>query len=333
MDNSARLCGKKILFLGIGFYDYETAIIKQLSENGAETIYFNVSEYNLLSKIILHIPLFKIDKYYDYRLMRFLKKDKNIYDFIFVIKGEYIKMHHCIHLKKMKEDGKLILYLWDSVQRINGLHYILPYFDTIFSFDHDDVNKYGFIFRPLFFRPEVLLLPEENRIYDVSFIGTNHSDRMAILTNITNYINRNGSKSYIRIWIRKIELIKLLIITLFNKQDMSIFITKPLSFQDYCRILKKSKCIIDINHPKQSGLTMRSIESLAAGCFLITTNEHINKYIDFPSSVYFILDRKNSNIDKLDTNKIFPLDKIKNLEYYSLKNFISDIFIKNLEQS
>lgn len=39
MKNSSRLKEKKVLFIGIGFYDYDQAIIDELQKQGAKVTY------------------------------------------------------------------------------------------------------------------------------------------------------------------------------------------------------------------------------------------------------------------------------------------------------
>ncbi len=45
-------------------------------------------------------------------------------------------------------------------------------------------------------------------------------------------------------------------------------------------ILSRTKIVIDLSHPLQTGLTMRTFEALASGCHLLTTNTNI-RFEDF----------------------------------------------------
>jgi hypothetical protein len=323
MTNLTDLKNKKILFLGIGFYDYESTIIEELRKMDVLAIYYNVSP-KLPVKVLGRIQLLK-KKIYDIFLMNFLKHNIIQFDFIFVIKGEYIKQSHCLYLKENQKNAIFILYLWDSITRIEGINNILHYFDKILSFDTEDVRKFGFIFRPLFFRKEILVNSSNEKKYDISFVGWVHSDRIKLINDFRLLLLEKGYKLYFYAYIGKIEKLLLLISGKIKKSDIFLC-TKPLDFIDYCQILSMSRCILDIHHPKQSGLTMRSIEALAAGCFLITTNHHITEYTDISSASYFLLDRNLSNISSLDINNITNKVFIKSTEYYSLEYFIRDIF-------
>jgi hypothetical protein len=58
------------------------------------------------------------------------------------------------------------------------------------------------------------------------------------------------------------------------------------------------KAILDIEHPNQRGLTMRTFETMGAQKKLVTTNALIAEYDFFDTSNICILDRKNPKIPK-----------------------------------
>lgn len=57
--------------------------------------------------------------------------------------------------------------------------------------------------------------------------------------------------------------------------DISDVKFTPLSLEEIDKIYDSSKCIVDYKFRGQSGLTMRTIESLGHGCKLITNNQYI----------------------------------------------------------
>ena len=91
-------------------------------------------------------------------------------------------------------------------------------------------------------------------------------------------------------------------------------------------IVRKSKSIIDIHHPRQSGLTMRTLEILGAKRKLFTTNDDVKNYDFYDANNIYCFDRNNPN------NKIEFLNKdnsgINDIVYkkYSLTQWIKHIF-------
>lgn len=328
MDNFFRK--QKILFLGTGYYDYERAIIEEMERIGAFVTYYIVIKQDLLYNILWYIPYFKkyIPAFYKNKLTRFIENDNEIYDYVFVIKGEFVYDSHLSFLREKQKNAIFLLYLWDEVCRSNGLDIILPFFDKVFSFDKDDVRKYNFIFRPLFFRPDIKKNTFAKRKYDVSFVGIMHTDRLYLLKLLRNYfINKNYCILF-KILVGKIGLISLLFLKQISTNELSLFCIKKIPFQRYCKILSSSKYVVDIQVPTQSGLTMRTIEALAAGCFLITTNKKIVEYTDISSTAYFLLNRDGSNIEnfKIKYDDDFSYKCIEDISIYSLNQFIYDIF-------
>lgn len=322
-----KLQDKKILFLGTGFYDYEKAMIIRMKSLGAVVTYYDVITKGILFWILDHFQLLKNYKIglYKKKLMQFIKSNTKTFDCIFVLDGYYITEVHLTFLKKNQKDAIFILYLWDAICRIEGIEFVLHFFDKIFSFDSEDVTRNGFIFRPLFFRPEIRNVKNKIRIYDVSFVGSGHSDRILLLKNIRDNLLKYNYKILFKISTGRKKILSLLFTRKLHVKDLSMFCwIKKNSYKKYCEILSISKCVIDIHHQNQDGLTMRTVEALASGCFLITTNENIKKYKDIPPSSYFILDRDGGNINNLNINNI-TRNNI-DMSSYTLKRFIEDIF-------
>ena len=64
------------------------------------------------------------------------------------------------------------------------------------------------------------------------------------------------------------------------------------------KLYRNSKVILDINHPGQKGLTMRTFEAIGAGKKMITTNSEIKNYPFYNSNNVYIIDRYDIVLDK-----------------------------------
>lgn len=145
---------KKILFIGIGFYDYETTIIKKLENSGGIVDFYLEQPNYLLSglygKIINKLKYKKnIIKKHHKKILNKIKVKK--YDIVFVLKGENLTTDFIKALKLQQEKAIFIMYQWDSLNRVSNALDMIPYFDKVFSFDRIDCEKYEKLeFRPLF---------------------------------------------------------------------------------------------------------------------------------------------------------------------------------------
>lgn len=66
----------------------------------------------------------------------------------------------------------------------------------------------------------------------------------------------------------------------------------PLPKAGLLDLYRKSRAVIDIQHPRQMGLTMRCIETMGAKRKLITTNGHIAEYDFYDPNNILIVDRR-----------------------------------------
>lgn len=317
------LKGKKILFIGIGFYDYEHIIKTELENNGAIVNYV-ISTVNLLfSRIMTRLGLNKYAKSLNNKTRyNLLKETANDYDIIFTIKGEDLNQADLELLKAKNPNAQWKLYLWDSIVRHYNLEILFKYFDNVWSFDRVDcVENPKLIFRPLFYRKKYSNTVQ--REYKLSFIGWMHSDRFELAKSMKNMLVESGEKYFIKLYIAPFSyFIARYITKVIKKQDLDLITTRPIEYYEYVNVTRNSDVILDISHPLQSGLTMRSIEALAAGCHLLTTNVDIRNYEDIPSISYTIMQSKASKIilHKQIDNLQFDMNK------YSLTSFIGDIF-------
>ena len=97
--------------------------------------------------------------------------------------------------------------------------------------------------------------------------------------------------------------------------------------EEIADVIDKSKIVLDIQHPKQIGLTMRTIEMLGMNKKLITTNSTIKNYDFYNPNNICVIDRNDIKIDMnfLDT----PYQAIKKdvYESYSLENWIKSVLV------
>lgn len=317
------LLNKKILFIGIGFYDYDDAIRHKLIELGAKVSYFGTSVNDTLYQILRKIGVQKKANNYLQRIrIKNIEVQPKNNDYVFVIKGENLTQLDFDLLKKNNPDAEFILYLWDDYLRIDNRDILIKNFKNIWSFDSEDCKKYGFKFRPLFYREG---LKSMNKTIFLSSIGTLHSNRLKIFRNIAYRLDAHRLSYYLKLCSSKFKYLReRYVFHNFSKYDESLIMTSPISFDKNCEIISKSKCVLDIPHASQAGLTIRTIEALKCGCHIITSNKYLTDYTDISKEYYTIIDPDNQL--SLDTiiSKNIPLSKLS--ERYSLTSFINELF-------
>ena len=323
---------KSILLICPNFFNYDKEIKKCLENQGANVELFDERPKNsFLVKVIIRIGLnFFIKKNINDHYQSLFKSIKHKkYDDILIISPEVIDEPKLNIIKSLQPQARFILYMWDSFNNKKNSSALLDFFDKRVTFDKQDAEKYKMQFLPLFYCNLYSdIKKNEKYTYDLCFIGTAHSDRYEIVKKIEALGKKHNLSTYtyfylpnsIMYWVRKLFLKS------YKYGNIKDFFFQPLSQEEIVNIFKKSKVIIDINHPLQSGLTSRTLESLGSKRKLITTNGNIVDYDFYNKQNIYILDR---DFPMLNT-EFFSTD-LYQLDYavyskYSLESWLINLF-------
>jgi hypothetical protein len=324
------LNNKKILLFAPTAFGYQNNIKKALECEGAVVhLYDERNNPSSIEKILIRKAHFLMKNKIFHYYAEVVNKEKDFSpDFIFFVNPEAITKEAINLLKRSYPTGKVILYMWDSLKN-KHVKNILNCFDDKFSFDQHDAQKYGMKFRPLFYTSEFKESKNEvNYKYDISFVGTVHSDRAKILYLLKKYCDKNDLSYFFYLYIpgKLLYTMRMILDLYLRKWDKNFIHIEPISKSKISTISSLSRCVIDINHPKQTGLTMRTIEMIGLKKKLITTNVNIKKYDFYRPENQFVIDRKKM---KFDLQKIY--EKYQELPpevyyKYSIEAWIRDVF-------
>ncbi|MGQ7945278.1 hypothetical protein [Flavobacterium sp. WC2509] len=317
---------KRVLFIGIGFYDYEEAIIQEFKKLDYDVDYLsevppNTIQYRLNTRFGKTRKLEAQRAAYSLEISN---KSATDYDLIFIIKCEYLT-EEALHIIKNKNlKAKFVLYLWDSLKRFKTIENKFRFFDKVYSFDRFDCQQHKeLIFHPLFFRNEYANRSEVIKTdYDLYHLGWYHSDRLNLIKKLVNAIEPYGMRYKMVLFTGYLSYLLDSIIGGDLKGNRKFFVFKPVSAKDNFETLIRSKVILDIAHPDQSGLTMRTIEMVGAQKKIITTNKDIVNYDFYHPNNVMVIDRENPVLDLnfFKVDYFFISEKIASK--YSIKNWL-----------
>ena len=323
---------KTILLISPDTFSYSKFIAEELFAQGFKVVHWNsrLSESSIY-KVLLRVIPGVVKKYSEYFYRKRIAKEniENV-QYVLVIKGDGLNANVIKNLQEKYSNAKFALYLWDSIRNLNGVKKLALHFKFVATFDPDDAVLMKWRYRPLFASLRAAEEAGNNKQcykYDISFIGTNHSDRLKILDLI---INKYGSKYRIfiylyfqRWWILIFK--KLTSWSLFFCKDKYLR-SQPIDYMDCLDVIQNSKAILDIEHPNQRGLTMRTIEVLISGKKLITTNTSIKSCDLYHPSRVELIDRKNPFIrSEFFLQEFLSIDS-NVINRYSISKWFSDIF-------
>lgn len=330
-----KISGKKILFFSVQTFNLEKEIKNKMEENGAIVTYYDErpSNSNFTKGIIrLKRDVYqkKIDSYYT-KILNDIKSLK--FDFLFVNRGEVITASFLEKFKERQPQCELIFFTWDSFKNHSHPTSILNYFDKRFTFDLEDSLKFNIGFRPLFYLDKyknIKASSSDNIQYDLLFLGTAHSDRYIISTKVSDWCERNklNAFTYYYMHSKAVYFYQKMFDKSFKEFDYKKLSFKSLTTDDIVNMYQSSNVILDINHPGQKGLTMRTFEAIGSGKKVITTNAEIKKYPFYSPDIFYIIDRNEIVLDKdFFVRKAGTISKEL---YYScsIEGWLSDIFLK-----
>ncbi|EKY13152.1 hypothetical protein [Capnocytophaga sp. oral taxon 324] len=320
---------KRVLFIGIGFYDYDLIIQQAIEKLGFEVDYFCETPKTITYTISNHLKIRSIsNRIKSKHSILIATKCKENYDFIFVIKGDVITPESLEIIRQKNKTAKTILYLWDSIKRMSNYKKIESYFDTIYSFDRvDALNDNKLKFKPLFYRSEYKR-DESNHsfLFDLFFIGWAHSDRATLLQKIASILEEQKLKVKFFIFVGKMSYY----ISKSIRTVRSMTIRKPISPKAVVKYSTHSRAVLDLAHPLQTGLTMRTIEVLfGINRKLITTNKDIVNYSFYNENNILIINRENLEIPKSFFEKDFIPYPKEFIDSFFIENWVKDFFYED----
>ncbi len=323
------LAGKRVIFICPKTFGYENAIVSELELLGAEVTFHGQlpSEHPWVKAIFRLFPKLAW-KFADRYFISWLnEKGPATCDFIFVVKGEGFSPNFLQHLKNRYPNARMILHLWDSLINCKYIQLKFPYFDSLSSFDPEDCKKVPqFKYRPLFFLDKYLNHGQISIGQGVFFVGTLNGDRPKVINSLVKSWKSPSEFKYSLFVRSRLELILRKIFDPSLKQiGETHLIFQPMSAEAIAHDFNNSVAVLDIEHPKQSGLTMRTFEVIASGKKLITTNKQIASHDFYDTARICVIDRNSPTIPK--EFLAVPVPKLSDnfIAHYSLRGWIKDI--------
>lgn len=320
--------GKRILFIGIGFYDYEASIVARLRRHGA-TVQSFFDRPAVFRRGLLE-PLLRSAGSRAIRLVirhqnRILRSAKGPCDFVLVIKAIDLRPEFLEALRCRLPRAEFILYQWDALGRLPGIESRFPYFDRMLTFDRKDAEvRPNLQFRPLFYRENPgagNMVHHGDCTVDLCFVGLLHSDRLEMLRRLQADAQCQGVSFFVYLYTGVYTSLKLA--RARNARNIHF---RPLSYRKLMELNRRTAVILDLPHAAQSGMTMRAIEAVGLGKKLITTASDVVHYDFFSIENVQLLPADDMRLDRAFFCKppAFYSEAIR--RRYSLDAWLEDVF-------
>ena len=327
-DAISPLAGRKVLLIGIGFYDYEAAIANEFRHLGAEVQVEDERPPALRNKLaplrrkFLPMSAGEQSRYLGQLLKRTCQGGP--FDYILIIKGELLDVAFIAALRAVQPNARIISYQWDSMERYPELVERQALFDRVLTFDHADNARYpDFVLRPTFFRPEIIDATQAAAAVpsvDFCFVGWLHHDRLQQVEILRRQICELGLSSFFYLFTGLRTGLELKM----TGRGEGVF-WRPLPFSRYAEQIAACRIIIDLPHPQQTGLTMRALEAVGTGKKMVTTSRDVALYDFYSPEQFSIIDAQNPRIDPTFLAAPLPALPPELVDGYSLRSWALDI--------
>lgn len=246
---------------------------------------------------------------------------------VLVIKGEGLSKRVVLAMRDTFVSASMGLYLWDGVENVKGVSSILEAFDSVATFDPVDAKRFGWAYRPLFGRRVSAIKGIATAVqFDWCFIGTIHSDRHRVIHRLRQRYGKHARTFVFAYFQSPLMLfIRCLADWTLWFAPRGTLSTQPLPAAEVAQIVQQSRAVLDVEHPRQRGLTMRTIETLLAGRKLVTTNKHILDSSLYDATRVHVIDRVKPDIPEnfLAQPYLAIPDALRN--YYSCEGWVSEL--------
>ncbi|KAF3997450.1 hypothetical protein [Glaciimonas immobilis] len=324
-----------VLFIAPKFFSYEEAIKREMENLGYTVDLYDERPAStpLIKALIRFFPklVSPISEIYFNHILK--KKKFDYYHIVLVIKGEALSIERIKKFKQKNPSAKFIYYTWDALKNFKNGREKLSFFDKAYSFDrHDSKSIKKIKHLPLFYTAAYqalgVALPLKLDI-DLLFLGSIHSDRYPVMNNISAAAKKvlKSVKIHTHFYYQSkwVFFVKKILDINFKKMPWNDISWISLNELDTLSMISRSKVVIDIHHPGQTGLTMRTIECIGAKKKMITTNGDVVNYDFYNSKNIMVVDRKNPVVEASFLQEEYvELDSVV-YEKYSINTWVREI--------
>lgn len=314
----------KITVISLDKWGYNQFIVDELKSRGITTTHIDYHDlkykypsafhkvFNFFSKTLFNFNLKR--EYLKKRLFKVLDNQEK-QDTILVIKGDDLSIST---LKRIKKNTlELNVFFNDSMSRYPRMKKIFPYFDTVYSFEPKDVSQYNFkpITNYIYFDYQNLTKGKTKYgVFNISSLDK----RTKVMPDFARYFKTNN--------------IDYKLIAFSNQShselsELDIEVTNAIyELDDVLKLVTESEFLLDIQRPKQQGLSFRIMEGLALEKKIISTNKDLVNYDFYNPNNIAIVDPENIHIEDMFFKTPYENIASEIVHKYHISSWVNEVF-------
>ncbi|MCV2401428.1 hypothetical protein OFY17_00900 [Marinomonas sp. C2222] len=222
-----------------------------------------------------------------------------------------------------REIGKPKVWLWNPISSMTSknrklfLSYVRRKSIEVWTFDRQDVDKYGFIFHNQIHSSSLINNEiKQNNKKRVFFSGVDKG-RLGTLRTIEKKLKTLAVDVYFHVVREKSKE--------YNSQEIEITTDKYLSFDEYLSEVKRSDILVDIAQGDQDGITLRVIEAMFENKKLITTNLNVKKLKGYRPENVYLYGYEDRSLEAFILSPVQPISDIDKKQY-TFNHLLEEMF-------
>lgn len=314
----------KVTLISFDYFDFDKNIIDTLHQKGIEAQHIDISKFryryksgfekikNFFSKAFfgVNVKRVKMEEYVLSRLESLGPQDQ-----ILVIRPDRISRK--THEKIKGYTQKYIAYLYDSTNRFPVDHLLKGLYDTIYTFDLDDANKYGFRFISNYIYIDKKPLVAASELPTDIFMIASIDERLPLWNKVSAYCREKGIQTDF-ICVGKREPAELDAGIVYSKNNLFLEAIENRMHQ--------SKAFLDLIRTEQNGLSFRIFEAMAYQRKIITSNTSVTRYPFYnPNNILVLNESTISDIKAFMERPFEPLTE-EMYHHYTVSNWVDTVF-------
>jgi methylmalonyl-CoA mutase cobalamin-binding subunit len=326
---------RRVLFLGSPFFGYYQHIIEAFESHGFDVDHYNdrPSENSFLKAAIRVRPAL-VDRIVDRYQAKIISETRaHRYDLIFVVNGKAFTPAFINELKSHQRDAETVLYLWDAIGLYPHVLGFAPLFDRRYTFDSADAATYpSFTLWPLFYTDDYRAIGEAATVeefeHDIINVCSAHANRYTLMKWLVPDLRAAGLRVFSYLYLNRLQFVYNRVrLKAFAQARAREFNFRTLPVPDYIALLRRSKAVLDVSHSAQTGLTIRTIETLGARRKLVTTNVDVKNYDFYDPSRVLIIDAERPDVSAIKEFVALPQDELDPTIYrhYGIHNWVGEM--------
>jgi hypothetical protein len=318
---------KRIAIITTHSFGYIDFLVEKL--NAAQNVdltYVNIdaipfSYKNIFSRLInFFLKLISFPSLKEKNKTNYIKKviqNGDLFDQILIIRPDKLERKALLLLRD--NAIQMSCFLFDGIENFKDQKKTLSFFDTVYSYDKKDVEKYNFQFLTNYIYDDQI---ETKKITNLVFNISSFDDRFPFLEKLANYFSQEQIS--FRFIVKKDRFFK----------HRSIEISdRYLLISEVKNIIASSLVLVDIQQKNQDGLTFRIFEALGYKKKLITNNQDIVTYDFYNPNNIFVISESNYEVPSSFFETDFVEIDSDILSKYKLDNWIFEVFKVNIVEN